>query len=63
VGDVKREGSLVLAGNGGFLSVGTHQAERCWLGKTKGKLKHAPQGAACLPLSCSARPFRSVRLR
>ena len=33
---------MVFAGNGGFPSVGIRQAERCWLGKTKAKLKHAP---------------------
>jgi hypothetical protein len=42
VRDVKREGSLVFAGNGGFLSVGVHQAERCWLRKTTRNCVPAP---------------------
>ncbi len=42
VRDIRREGFLVFAGNGGFLSVGVYQTEWSWLRMTKGKLKHAP---------------------
>ena len=38
VGDLKRECSLVFAGNGGFLRVGVHQAEWRWPTKIKGML-------------------------